>query len=89
MPDQGDVCLFQIPFKELFASTEVFIHERLQYSCHTTSYILLALVQTSILHQSKILTERKKERKTILSIDIEIKHSFGVRQDLHCSFISY
>lgn len=88
MPNQDDflfVCLFPIPCKEWFAFTEVFIHQRLQHSRHIASDFQLALIQFFNLYQSKSLTEKeKKERKTILSLEIE--HNFGVRQDVALQF---
>lgn len=45
----------------------------------------MALIQFFNLYQSKSLTEKeKKERKTILSLEIE--HNFGVRQDVALQF---
>lgn len=47
----------------------------------------MALIEFFNLYQSKSLTEKeKKERKTILSLDLEIEHNFGVRQDVALQF---
>lgn len=47
----------------------------------------MALIEFFNLYQSKSLTEKeKKERKTILSLDLEIEHNLGVGQDVALQF---